>query len=441
MGTFVHGYDHPVLWSEEKRRLEQRKIADESLQVVKQRKEQQFRQKIQEKEQYKRMIEKHYPWGKPGGGAPNDNIRMTNITRMGLFPEAINTVRNYVPPPPMPKIRGGGGGAPIRSNSGRVITTFRDDPSITFKDQTRNIVDIELRYKTTPKMKKTYKQELDKIVAEKARRKQENCACDKNGVDPWGKAGPGGAPWRPPNAIGCSFMESMGWTDTKLLQKMDSETHAAYTNPSLKVRASPPSTEEVKHIKEEARKPHPSCCLMCNCLCVKDGKNRHPPPPPPPPPPPLNNPVPRRIRRECDKLTPKVTETKPKNPKQKKNGKDTRTRSYMVSGGVELVPLLAKRRAQERSISLSSTDVTKYREARQWENYSIQYLNDLCRQMDRKQKATEKSKRMDMETSRQHYETWSSFWGRPGHGAPRDIKNKLNLDDLLYKVPLLNKAN
>ncbi|XP_055698437.1 uncharacterized protein LOC129798945 isoform X3 [Phlebotomus papatasi] len=398
MGTFLHGYDHPVLWSEEKRRLEQKRIAEESLKIVKQRKEQQFRQKIQEREQYKQMIEKHCPWGRPGGGAPNDNIRMTNITKEGLFPEAINTVRNYVPPPPMPKIRGGGGGAPIRSNSGRLITTFRDDPSITFKDQTRNIVDIELRYKTSPKVKKTYKMELDKIVAEKERRKQENCACDKTTVDPWGKAGPGGTPWRPPNAIGCSFMESMGWTDTKLLQKMDSETHSAYTNPNIKVKVTPPSVEEklvfpfqVKHIKEEARKPHPTCCMMCNCLCVKDGKNRHVPPPPPPPPPPMSNPVPRRIRRECDKLTPKVTEVKPKNTKPKRNGKDLRTRSYMISGGVELVPLLAKRRAQERPISLSSTDVTKYKEARQWENYSIQYLNDLCRQMDRKQKAFEQA--------------------------------------------------
>ncbi|GAB0093603.1 uncharacterized protein DMENIID0001_087670 [Sergentomyia squamirostris] len=440
MGTFLHGYDHPVLWSEEKRRVEERRIADESQKLAKQRRDQQYFQKIRDREQYKQMIEKHCPWGKPGGGAPNDNIRMKNIMREGLFPEAINTVRNYIPPPQMPKIRGGGGGAPIRTNSGRMITTFRDDPSITFKDQTRNIVDIELRYKTSPKEKKSYRQELDKIVAEKERRKKDNCNCEKSAVDPWGKAGPGGNPWRPPNAIGCSFMESMGWTDKKLLQKMDSETHSAYTNPHGQIRAPPPSDAEVKQIKEEARKPHPSCCLMCNCLCIKEGRNRHVPPPPPPPPPPMINPVPRRIRRECDKLTPKVTEVKPKTVRTKKNGKDLRSRSYMISGGVELVPLLAKRRAQERPISLSSTDVTKYREARQWEAYSVQYLNDLCRQMDRKQKAFEKSKQHDLETSRQHFETWTNFWGRPGHGAPRDIKNKLNLDDLLYKLPM-TKAN
>lgn len=32
----------------------------------------------------------------------------------------------------------------------------------------------------------------------------------------------------------------------------------------------------------------------------------------------------------------------------------------MITGGVELVPLLAKRRAMQRPISLSTTDVTKY---------------------------------------------------------------------------------
>ena len=37
------------------------------------------------------------------------------------------------------------------------------------------------------------------------------------------------------------------------------------------------------------------------------------------------------------------------------------SRNYMISGGVELVPLLAKRRADDRPISLSTTDITKYK--------------------------------------------------------------------------------
>lgn len=41
----------------------------------------------------------------------------------------------------------------------------------------------------------------------------------------------------------------------------------------------------------------------------------------------------------------------------------------------------------------------------------------------------------DAEISRQHFETWQTFWGRPGNGAPMEIKKKLNLNALLYKDP------
>lgn len=46
-----------------------------------------------------------------------------------------------------------------------------------------------------------------------------------------------------------------------------------------------------------------------------------------------------------------------------KNGKQsryTKPRICMITGGVELVPLLARRRSMQRPISLSTTDVTKY---------------------------------------------------------------------------------
>ncbi|EDS30939.1 conserved hypothetical protein [Culex quinquefasciatus] len=63
------------------------------------------------------------------------------------------------------------------------------------------------------------------------------------------------------------------------------------------------------------------------------------------------------------------------------------------------------------------------------------YLHELCSQMDQKQHRTENSRAAEFETSRQHFETWSTFWGRPGHGAPLPNKNKLNLDNLLYAAP------
>lgn len=45
------------------------------------------------------------------------------------------------------------------------------------------------------------------------------------------------------------------------------------------------------------------------------------------------------------------------------------------------------------------------------------------------------SKEIDKQSSQRHFENLDSFWGRPGHGAPKSTRNKLNLNDLLYRVP------
>lgn len=63
----------------------------------------------------------------------------------------------------------GGGGAPIRSSSGRVVTTLKEDPLISYNDANRRHVDIALRYRTTRQNKMNYKMQLDQLVAEKER--------------------------------------------------------------------------------------------------------------------------------------------------------------------------------------------------------------------------------------------------------------------------------
>lgn len=65
----------------------------------------------------------------------------------------------------------GGSGAPIRNESGRMLIPLHEDPSITFGDSTRNYVDKDLRYRTTPSEQHAYRQELDRIVEEKKRLK------------------------------------------------------------------------------------------------------------------------------------------------------------------------------------------------------------------------------------------------------------------------------
>lgn len=38
----------------------------------------------------------------------------------------------------------------------------------------------------------------------------------------------------------------------------------------------------------------------------------------------------------------------------------------------------------------------------------------------------------ECENARRHFNTWDSFWGRPGHGAPKSAVKKGCLDRLLY---------
>lgn len=65
----------------------------------------------------------------------------------------------------------GGSGAPIRNESGRMLIPLHEDPSITFGDSTRNYVDKDLRYRTTPMEQNIYRQDLDRMVEEKKRQK------------------------------------------------------------------------------------------------------------------------------------------------------------------------------------------------------------------------------------------------------------------------------
>ena len=111
---------------------------------------------------------------------------------------------------------GGGGGAPLRSASGRMLTSFRDDPLISFSEPLRKHVDIELRYKSTPVKKRNYKLQLDKICAEHEKEKSNDLIMKRRSSDvvnatesPWGKAGPGGVQWRNQTNIGTGFMKSM----------------------------------------------------------------------------------------------------------------------------------------------------------------------------------------------------------------------------------------
>lgn len=72
------------------------------------------------------------------------------------------------------RARRGGGGAPLRSSTGQIITKFREDPIISFSDSARKHVENNLRYKTSTEQKKQYKMELDKCRADRMKRDVKN---------------------------------------------------------------------------------------------------------------------------------------------------------------------------------------------------------------------------------------------------------------------------
>ena len=46
------------------------------------------------------------------------------------------------------------------------------------------------------------------------------------------------------------------------------------------------------------------------------------------------------------------------------------------------------------------------------------------------------------EEQRRHFQSWESFWGRPGYGAPRELTQKENLMKMLhYPNAQQNKVN
>lgn len=145
-------------------------------------------------------------------------------------------------------------------------------------------------------------------------------------------------------------MKSMGWTDKTLMQTLDSEKR--------------PNNAEIenhrKDIQDGQRQRLPvQCCINCFCDCKpkqmpNDGKenqemmaaamNRKD-----------NQDAASRLCEHTNRCAKKCKYVKP--------------RTCMISGGVELVPLLARRRAMQRPISLSTTDVTKYPTEKKYVRY------------------------------------------------------------------------
>ncbi|XP_015429286.1 PREDICTED: uncharacterized protein LOC107186009 [Dufourea novaeangliae] len=112
---------------------------------------------------------------------------------------------------------------------------------------------------------------------------------------------------------------------------------------------------------------------------------------------------------------------------------------YELTGGVELVPLLTSRRyySQPQSTRYVATDATR-------PGYTIdslralgvgnrEYITELVEQMRWKRDHALEERRMEQESCRRHFDTWTRLWGRPGHGAPIDHAHRNNLYNILHR--------
>ncbi|KAK7868334.1 hypothetical protein R5R35_013636 [Gryllus longicercus] len=334
----------------ERRREAERVMVHEGQAMWRRQLEERRLQQLRDQRELQEMLARYSPWGRPGGGAPNLEVRKRKLHLQELFPDGDKGRPAIVAaPPPPPRQRsghsGGGGGGSAGLRSDTQLHFQANEPG-------RRAVDV-LRYRQAPPQQQAYRRELDALVDDRRRRRQEEIrSCTERERlrqslrTPWGRPGPGGILWRHPGSIGLGFLYSLGWTDESTLRSISTGRYDVREGP--------------------------------------DGE-----------------------------------------------------------AGVELVPLLARRRtpAADRH-PLSSTDVTRQGAASpvvrvDWKAAAARsYTADLTQQVATKQQYLQRLRQEDVEGCRRHFATWQSLWGRPGHGAPCDDMLRHNLDHLLRQLPV-----
>lgn len=142
-------------------------------------------------------------------------------------------------------------------------------------------------------------------------------------------------PWRNRRKNREPFMKSMGWTDTSLFQTLDSEQANCSAIDRCTRTIDSFNNDDVDELRP-AQLPA-KCCVNCFCDCAARKTNLC-----------TDNKANKIVPHRCEYPNRCAKACKYKKP-----------RTCLISGGIELVPLLARRRAMQRPISLSTTDVTK----------------------------------------------------------------------------------
>ncbi|XP_050343390.1 uncharacterized protein LOC126768949 [Nymphalis io] len=443
----------------ERLRAEQTRTEGERL--AKERREQRSKEKFELQKQARLELASYEPWGRAGGGAPNlRSVRFCNLRAFGIYPED--------------ELKGTAAHEPCRmwSSPRRHRSTplrLREDPQLCYADVLRQTVDNDIRYKQTPNQQQAYKQILDEMVDKRQKSIQEGIRRNleyerkmQTMDGPWGKPGPGGTIWRNPRDIGLNFSKSMGWTNNEIFNILRGE-HKRHKRSSLtlpKVKTVDDCTKEdeitnkenIKHSSVEKLPDIPGKQSSldrddCTDAKFKSGGKEHIY---------ISNKNGRQKRRSNkskfvkrlsngDRVIRRISDNEERNRESNSVDKKLTPEATILhaTGGIELVPLLARsRRVGART--LPSSDVTRPQEQScEWrELMDVNYLKELKHQIRIKSEKQKECRRDSAESVRRHHTTWASLWGRPGHGAPqqRGRYARSNLAQLLY-VPHLTNSN
>ncbi|XP_048479072.1 uncharacterized protein LOC119690439 [Plutella xylostella] len=428
-----------------RRRARQRRQAEltrqEGERLARERRDQRLREKLELQRQAREELASFAPWGRAGGGAPNPRgVRFTDIRAKGIIPEdELRGVALHESRPPRRR---------------RTPLRLREDPNICYSEALRQTVDNDIRYRQTPDQQRDYREILDDMVKQRNREIKDQRKRDleyerkMQTLDgPWGRPGPGGAAWRNPRDIGLNFSNSMGWTDNEIFNQIKGahrQKSSSLSLPPVKrdddcgpqnqlaAYEKLPQIGEKENCQKEARKVtieaekgsgkrrKKSAKKKRFIKRLPNGERLHKDIPQDPPPPAA---APAPPAADEKQLTPETV-------------------ILRATGGVELVPLLARRRHAGAG-TLHSSDVTRPPDQDcEWrEILNMNYLKELKNQMRVKFEQQEECRRDSAENVRQHHSTWASLWGREGHGAPRRGRYaRSNLARLLYVPPLASRV-
>ncbi|CAH0605405.1 unnamed protein product [Chrysodeixis includens] len=440
----------------ERRRAEQTRADGER--IAREQREKRVKEYLEQQLKAREELASYEPWGRAGGGAPNDRgIRFTNLRDKGIFPEdelrgvsIFEACRRWNSSPHRRRRQ-----TPVK---------LREDPQICYSEPLRKSVDNDIRYKQMPHEKQTYKKILDEMVSDKKKamkeEKKQNLEYERKMhamEGPWGKPGPGGTIWRNPRNIGLNFSKSMGWTDNEIFTKLHGdgrrERGSSLTLPKVmgedEARDIPQNKENIRpsrvdklpninYVTDPQRSSPERRRYSIEVKIKKEGSFYHDNV--------RRSPKKTRFVKRLsngDKVTKLILDDsfdreEALHEAEKKPTPETAI--LHVTGGVELVPLLARRR-RVGARTLPSSDVTRPPDQScQWrEMVNQDHLRELKHQMQVKVVQKEEKRLNSAESVRRHHETWESLWGRQGHGAPlRGKYARNNLAQLLYVAPVTN---